>query len=72
MKTKEGMCPRCHEYTEVSWDNDGCCGAGAESEGIVWRYDDFEEPENDQLPALKALDQAIIEAKERKHFPDDV
>lgn len=41
----EGMCPSCCEYTEVSFEDNGCCDSGAESEGHIYTYEDFEEEE---------------------------
>lgn len=66
-ETVEGMCPRCGEYTEVAWDDDGCCGAGAEREGRIYRFDDFEEPEPEFDAEAHANNQALDVWKETKY-----
>lgn len=66
MKQVEGLCPECQEWTMVTYDDNGCCDRGCYAEGSYYN--------SDQLTALVELaigDQAVLEAKEGRHFEDN-
>lgn len=42
----EGLCPKCKEHTEISWQDSGCCNAGVINGSGIWTSDDMEKPDS--------------------------
>jgi hypothetical protein len=63
MKQIDGLCPKCEEWTTVTYEDNGCCDRGCYAEGSHYS--------SDKLTALVELavgDQAALESKERRYF----